>query len=99
MVEVIFASEKLKRCYEASAVASRHWGAQVAHKYISRINALYAARAFSDLFLIKSFRLHQLKGGRQGQYAITLLGRWRLVLVRVEEDVVRVEEVTNHYGD
>jgi len=98
-VEVIFASEKLKRCYEANAVAARLWGAQVARKYISRINALYAARAFSDLFLIKAFRLHKLKGGRQGQYAITVLDRWRLVLVRLQEDVVRVEEVTKHYGD
>jgi plasmid maintenance system killer protein len=53
---------------------------------------------FSKLFDMASLRLHPLTGDRQGFYALTLSGRWRLILT-VEGDAVIIEEVTNHYGD
>jgi plasmid maintenance system killer protein len=98
-MEVKFGTRQLMRCYEESSRAMRRWGPDVGRKYIARINSLYAAKKFSDLYTIRSLDLHQLKGGHSGQYAITLHGRWRLILVPEREDAVRVEEVTKHYGD
>ena len=44
---------------------------------------------------------HPLKGERAGQYAVTLLGRWRLVftLQGNTAEIIRIEEVSKHYGD
>jgi proteic killer suppression protein len=99
MMKVVFASRQLMSCYEQSDRAMRRWGRNVGRRYIARVQALYAANKFSDLFTIRSLGLHELKGGREGQYAVILHGRWRLVVVREAEDMVRVEEVTHHYGD
>ena len=54
-----------------------------------------------DLAALRSLRLHPLKGTRRGRHAINLDGAWRLV-VRFEGErltIVRVEEVSKHYGD
>ena len=56
------------------------------------------AGRFDDLFAAASLHVHPLTGGRMGQYAMTLQGRWRLI-VTVENDRVVVEEVSNHYDD
>lgn len=77
----------------------REWGLVVGRKYILRVKILGAAMEFNDLYAIRSLRLHELKGPRKGQHAVILHGRWRLVLVRLADDKVRVEEVTKHYGD
>jgi plasmid maintenance system killer protein len=98
-MKVLFASRQLMRCYEDSDRAMRKWGPNVGRKYIARVQALYAANKFSDLFTIRSLAVHELKGGHEGQYAVILHGRWRLVVVPEGEDTVRVEEVTHHYGD
>jgi plasmid maintenance system killer protein len=55
----------------------------------------------ADLYAIGALRLHPLTGPRQGQLAMTLKWRWRLI-VTVGSDtmtVVRVEEVSKHYDD
>jgi plasmid maintenance system killer protein len=98
-MEVIFGSAELMKCYQESERAIRRWGPDIGRRYIARIQALYAAAKFSDLFTVKSLGLHALKGERQGQYAMNLAGRSRLVIVRLAEDKVRLEEVTKHYGD
>jgi len=99
-VEVQFRTHDLERCFESYREATRRWGPEVARRYIQRINLLLAARDFNELYHIRALRLHALTGGRTGQFAMTLQGRWRLIVVPNETgDVVRVEEVTNHYGD
>lgn len=99
-MEVRFASIRLQKCYESSSDASRTWGQQVARKYIQRINALYAVEGFQELYSIRAIRLHKLSGDREGQYAIALDRRWRLIVTHLEaEGKIRVEEVTQHYGD
>ena len=100
-MEVRFATQALENCYQDLAVARRAWGQKIANRYIQRVNALYAARAAADLFALKSFRLHPLKGARKGQHGLNLDVEWRMV-VRFEGarwTVVRVEEVSRHYGD
>lgn len=71
----------------------------MARKYVQRIDVLYGARRFEDLWAIQSLRLHPLKGEREGRYSLYLIGRWRLLIRRLNGDGVRVEEVSRHYGD
>lgn len=99
-LRVVFASNHLQRCFEESAEAARTWGTDVGRRYILRINALLSAEAFSDLYTVRSLRLHPLKGDRAGQYAIDITNRVRLVLTyQDDEQTIRVEEVSQHYGD
>ena len=97
-MQVAFGSSRLRRCYEESARAIRAWGAEVGWRYVRRIETLHAMRDFSEAFRQPSWRTHPLKGGREGQHAIDLTGRWRLIVTRGATDTeVTVEEVSNHY--
>jgi proteic killer suppression protein len=50
---------------------------------------------------LPGLRFHALAGSREGQYAINLNGFYRLIvsLEGAELQIVRVEEVSKHYGD
>jgi proteic killer suppression protein len=100
-VVVRFATNRLKRCYRELRLAQREWGQRVGRMYIQRINTLWAAKDGRDLFALKALDMHPLKGDRRGQFAIRLGDRERLI-VKFENDawtIVRVEEVSKHYGD
>lgn len=98
-MDVEFSSNSLRRCYESSTEASRKWGPVVERKYIGRVNILIAAKEFNDLYSVKSLGLHKLEGDREGEFAITIHDRWRMIVAPVAKERVRVQEVTNHYGD
>ena len=99
-MRVAFLTSKLRRPYEDSSYATRLWGEAVAHKYILRTEVIYAAADFDVLRRIKALRLHPLDPPRDGQWAMDLTGRWRLIVIPLtDEDEVTMWEVTNHYGD
>ena len=48
----------------------------------------------------RSLHFHPLKGQRDGQYAISLNERWRLIFTYDSEtETLSIKEVTNHYDD
>lgn len=99
-MQISFATPTLRRCYEDYDTASRLWGPDVGRRYIGRVNVLREARTLGDLATPRSLHLHPLHGERDGQYAINIDQRWRLIFTHVKESGdIRVEEVTNHYGD
>jgi len=99
-MEVEFATPALRNCYEKQTAAAKTWGPTIGRKYVQRVNLLLAARQLGDLTVPKSLRLHPLHGQHDGQYAISLDQRWRLVFrYERESGLIRIEEVTNHYGD
>ncbi len=99
-MEVTFASRHLARCYENSRTAEREWGRDVARRYRDRIDRMIAASNLSDLFAIQPLRLHPLGHDRAGQYAMTLIGGWRLIIAASDDmRSALVKEVTMHYGD
>ena len=100
-MEVIFRTNKLQKCYENYRQGCRAWGAEVAKKYIQRIDILQEASDMSEIGKLPGLSCHSLKGGREGQYGITIHGRWRLIFSLQGEraEVLCVEEVSKHYGD
>ena len=99
-MEVAFRTNQLRRNYQESASAARQWGADVARKYITRINELYAVKGFHEAYNIRSMRLHPLKGSKRGELSIYLTGKWRLIVTKGDtEQHVIVKEVSNHYDD
>jgi proteic killer suppression protein len=100
-VQVKFRTKQLQRCYGSQKDATQKWGADVARRYVQRIDILYAAETVEDLHRIPVLRFHPLKGSRKGQYALRLTDRARLIVTFTENaaTIVWIEEVSKHYGD
>lgn len=99
-MKVVFRTKRLLRAYEQEYKAIRLWGPAVARKYIQRVEALYAAQNFHDIRRVQAFRPHPLGGPHEGEWALDLTGRWRLIVIPSGGgDTVTVQEVTKHYGD
>lgn len=98
-MDVEFGNQKLRRQYE-SGKERRKYPPEVGQRYVQRVNALYDAADWSAIESFRAFRAHRLTGDRDGQWALTLTGRWRLI-VTVSDDggTATIEEVSNHYGD
>lgn len=78
----------------------RDWGPAVARAYVKRLLLLKSLDSFADVRRFAQFRAHPLRGRRSGQWALELHGRWRLIVIPLnDEDGVMIEEVSNHYGD
>jgi toxin HigB-1 len=58
--------------------------------------ALNAAKRLQDLSPLKSVGLHKLKGGRSGQWAMTVNGPWRICFSFRDGDAYDVEIVDYH---
>jgi proteic killer suppression protein len=60
--------------------------------------ALNVAKALGDLSPLKSVGLHKLKGDREGQWAMTVNGPWRICFEFRTGDAYNVEVVDYHKG-
>lgn len=100
-MEVIFGTKKLEKCYLDHLQGQRAWGPEVGRKYIQRIDILQETSDMAEVRKLPGLACHPLKGGRKGQFGITLHGRWRLIfsLQGDKARIIRVEEVSKHYGD
>lgn len=100
-MEVQFRTNKLRRQYEDVREAEKAYGKQVARRYVARINILKHARGIEEVKQLPGLDCHQLKGRRQGQWAVKLTGFYRLIFTLQGErlQVARIEEVSKHYGD
>ena len=65
---------------------------------IELLTALDAATSLKDLSPLKSIGLHKLRGDRQGQWAMTVNGPWRICFEFRSGDAFEVEIVDYHRG-
>ena len=63
---------------------------------IDLLTALDAATSLKDLSPLKSVGLHKLRGDRQGQWAMTVNGPWRICFEFRNCDAFEVEIVDYH---
>ena len=74
---------------------SKFRGMDVA-KAMARLKILRAARSIEDIPPLNSIGLHPLVGNRQGQWAMTINGPWRLVFRFRDGNAEDVEIVDYH---
>lgn len=99
-MEVTFRTRRLQRAFEESSQAVRLWGEAVARKYVTRIVTLQSARDFREVRRLASLRAHPLRGKREGQWAVDLTARYRLIITPSSDgEAVVIEEVSSHYRD
>ncbi|WP_353228291.1 type II toxin-antitoxin system RelE/ParE family toxin [Novosphingobium sp.] len=72
------------------------FGGMDAAKALARLQVLHAANALDDIPPLKSIGLHALSGDRQGQWAMTINGPWRLVFRFHDGNAEDVEIVDYH---
>jgi proteic killer suppression protein len=65
---------------------------------IDLLLALNVAKALHDLSPLKSVGLHELRGDREGQWAMTVNGPWRICFGFRKGDAHDVEIVDYHTG-
>lgn len=65
---------------------------------IDLLAALDAATSLKDLSPLKSVGLHKFRGNRQGQWAMTVNGPWRICFKFRNGDAFEVEIVDYHRG-
>lgn len=65
-------------------------------KAFARLQVLHAAGSLDDIPPLKSIGLHALSGDRQGQWAMTINGPWRLVFRFQDGNAHDVEIVDYH---
>jgi toxin HigB-1 len=65
-------------------------------KAMARLQVLHAATSLDDIPPLKSVGLHALVGNRQGQWAMTINGPWRLVFQFKDGNAEDVEIVDYH---
>lgn len=101
MLKVEFRTKKLEKQYKESKQAIRDFGEAVARRYVQRINAIKHSRSIDEVCKLPGFHCHPLKGDREGEWSITLVGRMRLIftLKGRKLEIVRIKEVSKHYGD
>lgn len=100
-MEVTFAAKRLKDCYLNPGLAVRVFGLPLAKRYVERINLMRFTPNMHELRKLPGLRCHPLKGLREGQWAINL-DRFNRLIFRVMDnrmEVIRIEEVSKHYGD
>jgi toxin HigB-1 len=98
-VNIDFSTNRLAEASINLSKASRIFGVPIGRKYIQRLAVLRATDKFTQLFGLQTLRLHPLKGNREGQYAMTLTGNYRLIIEKVQEDWVRIIDVEDYHGD
>ena len=95
-MRILYRTNHLRQCNESMVAAARTWGVFIARRYRRRLQLVADADTFESLFSVQALRLHPLRGDRAGLYAVDLDHQWRLIL-SVQDNVVVVEEVSNHY--
>lgn len=100
-MQVKFRDRKLEKYFLESKKAIRAFGEAVARRFIQRVQIIQSMPDLDTLKKAPGLYCHPLKGDRAGQWAITLIDRWRLIFT-FEDDkmtIVQIEEVSNHYDD
>jgi proteic killer suppression protein len=91
----------LQKQFEDFRDAEKAYGVQTARKYIQRVNIIKHAHDIEELKRLPGMNCHPLKGNRKGQWAIKLTGFYRLIFTLLGDclEIVRIGEVSKHYGD
>lgn len=107
-MKISYKSNKLKNQCENPALAQKVFGKEISTKLTRRIMELEAAENLDDIQRIPATRLHRLKGKRRNQFAVDLVGPYRLVFSPMDCDVdlsnlrnikiVLIEEVVDYHG-
>lgn len=98
-MDVRFRSRRLQKAFESEKQAIRRWGPDVGTSYVEAVHFIMNVETVHDLRRFVFLHFHELRGNRQGQYAVSLTGRWRLILEPGDDDETIVVRGVEDYHD
>ena len=100
-MKVEFRTKKLEKQFLDSKQAVKAYGQAVAIRYVERINIIKSATRIEQLEKLPRLNCEPLKGDRKGEWSIKLINRMRLIFTLEGEtlEIVRIKEVSKHYGN
>lgn len=113
IIEISWTDHKLERSCTDVKRGQRTWGADHWKLFQRRLASLHAAATLADLDGVPG-RCHQLTADRRGQFAVSLWGAYRLILVPDHHPIptfgdggidlnlvtkISITEVTDYHGD
>lgn len=99
-MDVQFRNRRLQKAFESEKQAIRNWGPDVGPSYVATVHFLGSVESMDDLPSFAFLRFHALRGNRAGQFAVSLTGKWRLVLTADDDDdaIAVVWGVEDYHG-
>jgi toxin HigB-1 len=104
-MRVIFDNQYLEDLYESPKVAGKpKFSPSVIKGFKEAIKTIKFIGSSQDLYRLKSLHFEKLKGDLDGYHSIRIDKKYRLIF-SIEKDEILIQEViiiddlTNHYGD
>ena len=79
-MEIYYARTKTERIFDSESELDRKYGKQHGKKIRQRLTQLAAAESLENLSFVPGINCHPLKGTRKGEYGITTVEPFRLVI-------------------
>lgn len=98
-MQVKYKTEKLRKVCTDASIAKRKYGEAMTEKIQQRIDELLAIDSVEEMIEFKIGRCHKLNGDRNGQYALDLVQPYRLVFIKIEDEiqVISVVEIVDYH--
>lgn len=93
-LQVLYRTKKLEKVCTNLKEAVKHYGDDMAEKIHLRVSQIRSIDNVEDLVQYRVGRCHMLEGNREGEYAMDLVHPYRLVFVKIEEDI-QIAKVIN----
>ena len=87
-MKILYKNSKIEKICTNEKEAVRKLGHEVSIKLFAVLNLIKASRNLKDILVLPQYKLHALKGNREGEYSI-YLGRttgFRLILIPLDEN-------------
>jgi proteic killer suppression protein len=95
--------EYLEALYQSKKAKGKpKFNSEVVTRFIQTVNKLKHAKSLAELKPFKSLNLEALKGNLLGKYSVRVNDKYRLIFhmekeEMVLEEVIVIEELSNHY--
>lgn len=104
-MQIEYRNPKVEKLCKNKSKATKEFGKKVGDKLHLRLTQLEAFNNLGDVPNTPPFRRHRLGNNREGQFAINLTERYRLIIEPLNGDIedlssitiIEIEEVSNHY--
>lgn len=93
-MQVLYRTRKLEKVCTDLKEAVKQYGYDIAEKIHFRVSQIRAIDNVEDLVQYRVGRCHSLEGNREGEYAMDLVHPYRLVFVKIEEEI-QIAKVIN----
>lgn len=98
-MDIEYKTNKLERVCTNAKEAQKTYGSDMAEKIHQRIDEIGAADSVEFMVENKIGRCHPLKNNREGQYAVDLVHPYRMIFVKLNEElkIVKIEEIGDYH--